>query len=459
MTHEADVLPAFDAAAAQARSWLAALPQHRTAVTDTARLSEVMPDSPTDPAGTVAQLAEELAVGIMPSAGPRYFGFVTGGTLPAALGAEVLTAAWDQNTALAVMSPALAELEDVTGRWIIELLGLPPALSYGFVTGATMANWTALAAARRYVLTQVGWDLDEDGLAGGPPITVLAGAERHSSIDVALRYLGIGRRRLRIVGVDDQGRIDPEDLKRGLAEVAGPAIVCAQAGNVNTGAIDPMADICRTAHAVGAWVHIDAAVGAWLAASPRHRDQLQGWEQADSWALDAHKGLNTAYDSGIVLTAHPGHHTEVCRATAPYLPASTDRRDGSAWTPEGSRRARALGVHAALRQLGRSGVADLVTRQCDLAQRFAVALADMPGAQVCNQVTSNQVLVRFGADDATTDEVIRRIQAGGVCWMGGTRRAGVAMMRISVCNWMTGEADVDMSLAEIERCLALSVDR
>ncbi len=448
-----DPVTAFDSAVAVAREYLAGLVDAPTlaAMSDDALIE--LPERPTEVDGAIRSLAAELSPAVMPSAGPRYFGFVTGGSLPASLAAEVLAAAWDQNCALSVMSPALSHVESVTTEWVADLLGLPSGLSAGYVTGATMANWTGLAAARHTLLARSGWDLEQRGMAGSPPLRAVVGAQRHSAIDLALRYLGVGRDQLLVVPADDQGRLDPTGLVDTLAAIDGPTIVCAQVGNVNTGSIDPMAPICEAAHAAGAWVHVDAAVGAWLAASPRQRSRLAGWEGADSWALDAHKGLNTAYDSGLVLTAHPDAHRASTQATAAYLPASHDARDGAAWTPEGSRRARALGIHAVLRQLGRSGVAAMVDRQCDLAAAFATALDEVEGASVLNDVTANQVLVRFGDRDATTRAVIAGVQAGGVCWMGATEWGGRACMRISVSNWMTTAADVDRSVAEIRRCL------
>lgn len=445
---------AFAAAVATATPFLAGVRGLPTTA-GPVELPRTLPEGPgPDVAAAVHHLARDLAPGIMPSPGPRYFGFVTGGTLPSALAAEVLVGAWDQNVALAAMSPALAEVESVTAEWVADLLGLPAGLSAGFVTGATMANWTALAAARHHLLTAAGWDLEADGMAGSPPITVVVGAERHSAIDLSLRYLGFGRSQLVVVPADDQGRMDAAALAHTMPTVAAPAIVCAQAGNVNSGSIDPMDTISDIARAAGAWLHVDAAVGAWLAASARLRPQLAGWERADSWALDAHKGLNTGYDSGIVLTAHPASHRAATQATAAYLPASADHRDGSAWTPEGSRRGRALGVYAVLRQLGRSGVADLVERQCDLAARFAEGLARIPGVTVANEVTANQVLVRFAGGDAVTHRVVALVQEGGVCWMGGTRWRDAACMRISVSNWMTTPADVDRAIDEVSRCWA-----
>ena len=446
---------ALTTAASVARSHLSGLTGASTAVT-APNLSTTLPDGPTDTVAAIETIAEQVSSGVMPSAGPRYFGFVTGGALPAALAAEVLAAAWDQNVALGVMSPAMAEVEEVAAKWLPDLLGLPEGLSCGFVTGATMANWTALATARQHLLDSVGWDVAARGMAGSPPVTVVVGAERHSAIDLALRYLGIGTDQLVVVPADRQGRMDAAALAPVLAATTRPTIVCAQAGNVNSGAVDPMEPIAAATRAAGAWLHVDAAVGAWLAASPRLRGQLAGWQDADSWALDAHKGLNAGYDSGIVLTRHPQAHRAATQVVAPYLPSSDTVRDGAAWTPESSRRARALGVYAILYQSGRAGVAELVERQCALAAQFASELSAMTGVSVANDVTANQVLVRFAESDDVTDQVVSLIQSGGVCWMGGTTWRGARMMRISVSNWLTGPDDVTRSLVEIRRCLTLA---
>lgn len=420
-------------------------------------LAAELPEEPGDVADVIAELFASLIPGVMPSAGPRYFGFVTGGTLPAALGADVLASAWNQNGAFATMSPAVAAVEEACARWVVDLLGLPGQASVGFVTGATMANWTALAAARAHLMSRAGWDVTQEGMTGAPPMRVVVGAQRHSSIDVALRYLGVGVRQISVVPCDDQGRMRADRLAAVLQDLERPVVVCAQVGNVNSGAVDPMNEVVDAAGAAGAWVHVDAAVGAWWAASADLRQQLRGWERADSWALDAHKGLNVGYDSGIVLTRHSAAHRAATAITATYLPETPGARDGSLWVPESSRRARALPLYAALRSLGRSGVAALVERQCSLARLFADGLDGMPSATVRNEVTGNQVLVSFGSDHRT-DRVIEAVQHGGVCWMGGTTWRGERAMRISVSNWMTSADDVHASLAEIERCLVATAD-
>jgi len=419
-----------------------------------ARLGGPLPEHPSDPAEVVAQLAKLADDGLVATAGPRFFGFVVGGSLPAALAADWLAAAWDQNAGLFVLGPAAATVEDVAAGWLTELLGLPATASCGFVTGGLGANFGGLAAARNHVLARAGWDVERDGLLGAPPVEVVVGAERHVTIDVALRYLGLGSGRLRVVPADDQGRMDAAALGEVLAAVEGPTIVCAQAGNVNTGAFDPLAAICAAGHDHGAWVHVDGAFGLWAGASPALRHLVAGVEQADSWATDAHKWLNVPYDSGLVFVAHPQAHRAAFAKVASYLtPGQGGERDPDGFVPEGSRRARGFPVWAALRSLGRSGVAELVERCCGHARRFADALAAADGVEVLNEVVLNQVLVRFadpgGDHDGRTREVIRRVQADGTLWLGGTIWQGMAAMRISVSNWSTTTDDVDRSVAAI----------
>jgi glutamate/tyrosine decarboxylase-like PLP-dependent enzyme len=450
---------ALEAAAAHAARYLRGLPERPVAAWAGAaelrqRLGGPLPDGPADPAEVVAELATLADDGLVASAGPRYFGFVVGGSLPAALAADWLTAAWDQNAGLFALGPAAATVEEVAAGWLTDLLGLPASVTTGFVTGGQMANVSGLAAARHHVLATAGWDVERDGLAGAPPIEVVVGAERHVTIDAALRLLGLGSGRVRVVGADDQGRMDAAALAEALAASQGPAIVCAQAGNVNTGAVDPLAAICEAAHARGAWVHVDGAFGLWAAASPARRHLVAGAEQADSLATDAHKWLNVPYDSGLVFVAHPEAHRAAFSTVAGYLtPGATGERDPDAYTPEFSRRARGFPVWAALRSLGRSGVADLVERCCGHAGRFAAALGAADGVEVLNEIVLNQVLVRFpdpgGDHDGRTREVIRRVQAGGTLWLSGTTWHGMAAMRISVSNWSTSDADVDRSVAAI----------
>jgi len=450
---------ALETAAAHATQFLRGLPERPVAARAgaeelRARLGGPLPEHPADPAEVVAQLAKLADDGLVATAGPRYFGFVVGGSLPAALAADWLAAAWDQNAGLFVLGPAAATVEDVAAGWLTELLGLPATASCGFVTGGLGANFGGLAAARNHVLARAGWDVERDGLLGAPPVEVVVGAERHVTIDVALRYLGLGSGRLRVVPADDQGRMDAAALGEVLAAVEGPTIVCAQAGNVNTGAFDPLAAICAAGHDHGAWVHVDGAFGLWAGASPALRHLVAGVEQADSWATDAHKWLNVPYDSGLVFVAHPQAHRAAFAKVASYLtPGQGGERDPDGFVPEGSRRARGFPVWAALRSLGRSGVAELVERCCGHARRFADALAAADGVEVLNEVVLNQVLVRFadpgGDHDGRTREVIRRVQADGTLWLGGTIWHGMAAMRISVSNWSTTTDDVDRSVAAI----------
>jgi glutamate/tyrosine decarboxylase-like PLP-dependent enzyme len=387
----------------------------------------------------------------------RFFGFVVGGSTPAALAADWLASTWDQNAGLYVLGPAASVVEEVAGQWLADLLGLPAGASVGFVTGGQMANFTGLAIAVQEVLRRAGWDLASDGLWGAPQIRILAGKGRHGTIDRALRFLGIGTAAIVEVEADEQGRMRPSALAAALEQGSGPVIVCAQVGNVNSGAIDPVRDICEIAHRHGAWVHVDGAFGLWAAASPRLRTLVDGVEMADSWATDAHKWLNVPYDSGLIFCAHPEAHRSAMGTRAGYLMLSDGgERDALDYNPEHSRRARGFAVYAALRSLGRQGAGELIDRCCGLAGRFAEQLSAADGVEVLNEVVLNQVLVRFlaadGDHDAHTRRVIERVQQDGTCWMSGTTWQGRAAMRISVSNWSTDEADVDRSVAAILRC-------
>jgi glutamate/tyrosine decarboxylase-like PLP-dependent enzyme len=419
-----------------------------------AALGGPLPDGPTDPAKVVARLIEAAEPGIVAIPSGRYFGFVIGGELPAALAADWLTALWDQNAGLYVGGPSASVVEEVATGWLAELLGLPKGVSSGFVTGAQMANVVALAAARHQVLEQAGWDFPRDGLQGAPPIRVIVGEQRHITIDRALRLLGIGARQILPVVGDEQGRIRPDALREALAAERAPMIVCAQAGDVNTGGFDPLAEIVEACRLAGAWVHIDGAFGLWAAASPSLRHLVAGAEHADSWATDAHKWLNVPYDSGLVFCAHPRAHRAAMSVHASYLVHADPgaERDQLDWNPEASRRARGFPVYAAIASLGRAGVAELVDRCCAHARRFAEALAAEPGIDVLNEVTLNQVLIRFGDDDLTRD-LVQRVQNDGTCFMSGTIWRGMAAMRISVSNWRTTAEDVDRSVESIRRAL------
>ena len=412
-----------------------------------AALGVPLPDGPGDPVAVVAALAAAAGPGAVATGSGRFFGFVIGGALPAALAADWLASAWDQNAGLAAAGPAAAVVEEVAGRWTAELLGLPPTVSYGFVTGGQQANTTALAAARHAVLARAGWDVGADGLAGAPPVRLVVGRQRHVTVDRAARLLGFGSAALHPVDTDEQGRMLPAALAAALG--AGPAIVCAQVGDVNTGAIDPVGEVCAVAHDAGAWVHVDGAFGLWAAASPALRPLVAGLGLADSWATDAHKWLNVPYDSGLVFCADPEAHRAAMTTTAAYLQRTGDDRDGLDWGPEFSRRARGFAVYAALRSLGRSGVADLVDRCCALARRFAAGIGTA-GFEVLNEVVLNQVLV--GVPDAPG--LAGRLQADGTCWVGSTVWRGRPAVRVSVSNWTTDEDDVDRTVEAFVRAQA-----
>ena len=415
-----------------------------------------LPDEPVPAQLAVDALAEAVEDALVSTTGPRYFGFVIGGALDAPTAADVLTTAWDQPAFNAWTSPAAAVVEDVAGGWLKDLLGLPPTASFGFVTGAQGANTVCLAAARHRVLADAGWDVERDGLVGAPRVRVVATGERHGTIDRALRLLGLGAGVLEPVETDAQGAIEVGDLARVLTRgPAGPTIVCLQAGNVNSGAFDAVGEATAAARRHGAWVHVDGAFGLWAAANARTRHLTAGMAEADSWATDGHKWLNVPYDSGYAFCRHPDDHAAAMSYTAAYL---TGQGQGGLRAPadfvlESSRRARGFATWAALRQLGRSGVAGLVERCCSLARRFAEQLAAVDGVSIANQVVLNQVLVSFG-DDERTDRVVERVQRSGECWMGGTTWHGRRLMRISVSNWATTEADVDRSVAAILAALA-----
>jgi glutamate/tyrosine decarboxylase-like PLP-dependent enzyme len=415
-----------------------------------------IPDEPRDPVEVIEQLAAAVEPGLIASTGPRYFGFVTGGSLPAAVAADWLASTWDQNAGLHVLSPAMSAIEEVTAGWVLDLLNLPRTASVGFVTGATMANMTTLAAARHEVLRRAGWDVEALGLQGAPSVTVVAGAEAHASIRSACRLLGLGAATIVSVAADDQGRMRADALGDTLGDVKGPTIVCAQSGNVNTGAFDPLADIADLTRRHGAWLHVDGAFGLWAALSPSRQHWLEGAERADSWTVDGHKWLNVPYDSGIAIVAHPAAHHASMSQTASYLTrASGDERDGMDWTPEASRRARAIPIYAAIRSLGRHGLANLVDRGCEAARQMAALLSLQPGARVLNDVVLNQVLVRFtsGAGENITPAVLERVQSAGVCWAGGTNWAGQPAMRISVSGWRTTPADITTSADSIREAV------
>ena len=373
-------------------------------------------------------------------AGPRFFGFVIGGSMPVSVATNWLTTAWDQNVVMHEVTPAAATLEQVALDWLVDILGLPGGTGGGFVTGATVANFTALAAARHRVFADAGWDVEADGLIGAPALTVIVGEEAHPTLFKSLGMLGLGRERVVRIPVDSHGRM----IAAELPVIDGPTIVCTQAGNINTGAFDPIGDICDTVKPSGAWVHVDGAFGLWAAASPKQAHLIQGVQKADSWATDAHKWLNVPYDSGIAFVRNPPDLASAMAITADYLITDTEHRNPSDYTPELSRRGRGIDVWAALRSLGRNGVAELVGRCCRHAKRFAAGFADA-GFVVLNDVVLKQVLVSFG-DDATTRRIIDEIQRDGTCWCGATVWQGKPAMRISVSSWATTENDVEVSL-------------
>ncbi len=454
---------ALDRALALARTYIASRADRSVWPSATlqqlrAALGGPLPADPIDPTDVIDALACAAEPGLVTTTGPRYFGFVTGGALPATVAAEWLTAVWDQPASLYVLSPAAAVVEEVAAAWLIDLLGLPAGCSVGFVTGCHMANFTALAAARHELLRREGWDVETDGFQGAPPIRVIVGDEVHVSVVGALRMLGIGSRQLVRVAVDDQGRMRPDALAAALADVAheSPTIVCAQAGNVNSGAFDPLDAIAGISTRHHAWLHVDGAFGLWAGASPALKHHVRGIECADSCATDAHKWLNVPYDSGLVFVAHPAAHRAAMSLSAAYLVRSPeDPRESMDWLPESSRRARGFAVYAALRSLGRSGVADLVERCCRLAQRFAERLRQEPTIRILNDVVLNQVLVRVapasGDADLATREALRIVQEERICWLGGSRWHDLDAMRISVSNWSTTEEDIDRSADSIIR--------
>jgi glutamate/tyrosine decarboxylase-like PLP-dependent enzyme len=436
-------------AAHRAQAYLAGLASRDVApppaaVAGLGRLDFPLPGSGRPAAEVLALLDEAGSPATVASAGPRYFGFVTGGALPVAVATAWLAAAWDQNAGLAVMSPTAARLDAVALRWVSELLGLPAGTDGGFVTGATMANAACLAAARDSVLARCGWDAAGQGLTGAPPVTVVTGAEVHAAVRKALGLVGLGRDRALVLPADGQGRI----AAAGLPALDGPAIVCLQAGNVNSGASDPFGPLIGWARDQGAWVHVDGAFGLWAAASPATAAQVAGVADADSWATDAHKWLNTTYDCGIALVRDPAALRGAMQADAAYLPAGADR-DAMRFTPQSSQRARGVEVWAVLAALGRDGVAGLVERTCGLARRVADGMRES-GHAVLNDVVLNQVVVDFG-DPARTDAVIAAVQRDGTCWCGPTTWHGRRAMRVSVSGWCTTEADIDASIAAIRK--------
>lgn len=421
-----------------------------------------LPEAGEDPLAVIEALASAADPGLVAMPGPRYFGFVIGGSLPSTVASEWLTAAWDQNAGIYTTSPAASVVEEVVGAWLVELLDLPATASVGFVTGGQMANFTCLAAARHAVLARTGWDVGADGLAGAPPVTVVVGEEAHATLLTALGYLGLGRERAIRIPTDEQGRMRVDLLEERLRPVRGPLIVCLQAGNVDSGAFDDAREAIAAVrrHDERAWVHVDGAFGLWARVSPQVRGPAAGLEAADSWAVDGHKWLNVPYDSGYAIVADPAAHlAALAPAAGAYIQYATAERDSFNYVPEYSRRARGFATWVAIRTLGRSGITAMVERCCAIARRMADRLAAAEGVEVLNDVVLNQVLVRFhpplGGDvDAYTRGVVARVQADGTAWLAATTWHGKAAMRISVSNWSTTEADADLTVETILRCAA-----
>ncbi len=455
-----DTIPdLLDSVPRYARAWFANLPSRLVRATLSsdqlrAALAGELPQEGSAPAQVIEALANAGATGTVSSAGPRYFGFVVGGSLPAALAADWLVSMWDQNAGIFALSPLASIVEQISGSWLRAIAGLPPTMSFGFVTGGHMANFTSLASARHSVLRKAGWDVEADGLNGAPPVTVCVSEESHYTIFLALRLLGLGANRVRKIPTDEQGRMRADRLAAALRESTGPCIVCAQAGNVNTGAFDPLPAIADATQSRGAWLHVDSAFGFWAAASPRHAHLVRGIERADSVATDAHKWLNVPYDCGVLFCADEAAHRTAMSLTAAYIVSTKTERDPDNFVPEESRRARAIPVYAALRSLGGHGLTEMIDRNCRQARRFGEALR-AAGFEVLNDVVLNQVLVSFGTPEQT-QATIAATQQDGTCWCGGTVWKGRTAMRISVSNWSTTDEDVEKSIEAIIRCARLA---
>ena len=444
----------------RAADFLASSSRRRVGVTASKQvladaLQRPLPEGPVPDTQVIEELIKDVDEGLVCSGGPRYFGFVIGGAIPASLAADWLTAVWDQNAQVYATSPAASVVEEIVSNWVLELLGLPPYSSVGFVTGGQMANFTALSAARNTVLTRVGWNLEEKGLFGAPPIAVLMSDQAHATIASALRMIGIGSAEMQTLPSDEQGRMHIDELGVRLKTLTGrPVIICAQAGNVNTGAFEPVDAIADASAGHNAWIHVDGAFGLWAAMSPNLRHLSPGLDRADSWSLDAHKWLNVPYDSGLVIVKRPDEHRSLKTARCSYAGAETvGLRDGSNWTPENSRRARAFVLYAAIRAMGRSGIREMIERCCRLARQFAEESAQLPGVRVLNEVVLNQVLLSISAPNhdgpGFHQAIAAEIQTSGNCWIGTTQWKGMPALRVSVVNWSTSDRDITQSVREI----------
>lgn len=435
-----------------------------------ANLGRPLADDGADPVTVIEQLAADADPGIVAAVGPRYFGFVHGGAVPAGVAADWLATTWDNTAGMYIGSPAAAVIEQTAANWLVELFGLAANgrdISTGFTTGCNMANFTGLAAARHALLARANWDVETQGLFGAPVLNVVVGAEAHGSVFAALQMLGLGRERVTRIAADSQGRMRPDTLEAALDKLDGPTVVCLQAGNVNTGAFDPFVPLIEACHARHAWVHVDGAFGLWVTATPGLRHLAEGVEAADSWAADAHKWLNVPYDSGIVMTAHRDAHLAAMTISGAYLVKDEDRdRDRADWVPEASRRVRGAAIYATIRALGRSGIAAMVEGCCGHARRLAERLGTAPGIHILNDVIINQVMVRFedpndhgdAAANAFTRRVIAAVQRDGTCWMGETTWRDKVAMRVSVSNWRTTAADMERSIDAVLACYAAERD-
>ena len=442
---------ALAAAHGYARAFLDSVPDRPAGPTATtaevaAELGGPLPRQGRAPVDVVDHLARAAEPGLANSAGPRYFGWVMGGSVEAAMAVDTLAVVWDQIAGMQIMSPAAAAAEEVAGAWLVELLGLPRDVSFGFTTGAQMANFTGLAAARHATLERAGWDVERDGLQGAPRLRVYAGAQSHATVYQALRYLGLGAPI--VVAADVEGRMLPAELARALEDGDGPAIVCAQAGDVNSGAFDLFGELADLCAAHGAWLHVDGAFGLWAAASPQLRHLVAGVDRADSWATDCHKWLNVPYDSAAVFVRDADAHAAAMTWQTSYVTPGAGR-EPYRYAPEASRRARGFAVWAAIAQLGADGIAEMIERCCANARRFAAGMAAEPGVEILNDVVLNQVVVRFGDTDAVNEEVVERVQAEGTCFLGGTTWRGRGAVRFSTTNWSTTADDIDRSVTAV----------